>query len=549
MEEGEMPLSNHCENIISFYLNKCLSSTSITAKKTALQRKLDDLLRCADDAHAIDHLRSVLAPRHEFGAIIDQKSGIGSLSSAPSNTRIQLTALLGVLNGMRDSRLSPEVCGNITFVFDECIEHTSSDPKKTALREMKAHLLGMENDQAAIHYLEANMAADRPFGRSIDIKTGMGSLSGSPSNSRTQLEQLRLALNIHAPVQLLPRPLDSWMSGLDDDALLNQITMPGSHDAGVYNDPRDLANAPQKRGLNPTPLAWAICQKLSVYEQCKAGVRYFDIRVAKYDQAVWHATHDTGGIGAWGAKADKILDDLTRFIREQPTEVLFLKVTHTTDLLYIQHAIRKLSRYLYPDARTLEARHISIAEEKLRAVRGRILVIIENDSTYQGWDLVNHLGTDGHRYFPFTNIKKHEKDANSEPVVPAHSTELVIFGGNTGKSIQDMVHGQLDKACSHTRNPSNCLFQMSWTQMGGDIRSWAEKTDGEGGPHSTLQSLVACLRGADQTRLEDNATNTHFRSWRGGMLGRPNFVHMDFSCADSSRLIIELNHRWRRVVG
>ena len=65
-----------------------------------------------------------------------------------------------------------------------------------------------------------------------------------------------------------------WSASLDDNKALNQITMPGSHDATIYEDVISYA------GIGG-PKSWSITQNLNIYDQCMAGSRFFDVRLAK----------------------------------------------------------------------------------------------------------------------------------------------------------------------------------------------------------------------------------------------------------------------------
>lgn len=100
--------------------------------------------------------------------------------------------------------------------------------------------------------------------------------------------------------------LATWMSSLKDDALLNQIVLPGSHDAGTNG------------------MSWlGRTQQCSVKEQLSLGVRYFDLRVNRVedDYVIYHSIIN-------GARFDPILDDIASFIRENPSETLLLDFQH-----------------------------------------------------------------------------------------------------------------------------------------------------------------------------------------------------------------------------
>ena len=65
--------------------------------------------------------------------------------------------------------------------------------------------------------------------------------------------------------------LKNWMSDLDDNTKLNDIIMPGSHDAGMYK-------VTARKGLC-TKNHQAITQVGDIEMQLEDGTRFFDFRV------------------------------------------------------------------------------------------------------------------------------------------------------------------------------------------------------------------------------------------------------------------------------
>jgi hypothetical protein len=123
--------------------------------------------------------------------------------------------------------------------------------------------------------------------------------------------------------------LDSYRS-----KRLNQIVIPGAHDAGVYT-----ANTSFTR-----------TQSLDIGAQAADGCRFFDLRIAARANLSGGVTHRafhadpflvrslplTGnrnvqkfqmlsGFGAWGGKLTDILDQAADFVDKNPTEFLILK--------------------------------------------------------------------------------------------------------------------------------------------------------------------------------------------------------------------------------
>lgn len=97
-----------------------------------------------------------------------------------------------------------------------------------------------------------------------------------------------------------------WMKNINDDTYLNDIVIPGSHDAGSYD------------------MVWlGETQKYTIEEQLNVGVRYFDIRVNYKDgeYVIFHSIIN-------GVKFIPILNDIKEFIIKNPTEVLLLDFQH-----------------------------------------------------------------------------------------------------------------------------------------------------------------------------------------------------------------------------
>lgn len=107
---------------------------------------------------------------------------------------------------------------------------------------------------------------------------------------------------------------------------LNCISMPGTHDSGMYMTQR---------------LTWAtfagepvvLTQSASIYEQLMLGVRFFDLRFnfvgGRYTIAHGVSSWQTGTTfqGGYGPDLDTVLADIIRFMKDR-REVLILRFTH-----------------------------------------------------------------------------------------------------------------------------------------------------------------------------------------------------------------------------
>ena len=98
----------------------------------------------------------------------------------------------------------------------------------------------------------------------------------------------------------------NWMSNINDETLINEIVMPGAHDAGCYK------------------MVWlGETQQFNIEKQLQMGVRYFDIRVNKKDSeyVIFHSIIN-------GVDFIPILEAIKEFIINNPTETLLLDFQH-----------------------------------------------------------------------------------------------------------------------------------------------------------------------------------------------------------------------------
>lgn len=122
---------------------------------------------------------------------------------------------------------------------------------------------------------------------------------------------------------------------------LNQVIIPGAHDAGIYENITSTAQ----------------CQNLDIFEQAYAGVRWFDIRVAgvklgfgkdKNAQYEMRAIHGVGKgykhkeletkehkrlvLGGFGGRLEDMLKDARKFVETRPSEFLIFKISKSQNI-------------------------------------------------------------------------------------------------------------------------------------------------------------------------------------------------------------------------
>jgi hypothetical protein len=134
---------------------------------------------------------------------------------------------------------------------------------------------------------------------------------------------------------------------------LNQVVIPGSHDAGVFRS--NLGDLPHN----------VQTQELDIANQAHAGVRWFDLRIAtrkktqaergqspgQYEQRAYHldgllvrdnkAAHrggpvkshqNVGLLGGWGDTLERMLGQAKAFVEGHPQEFLILKISKSYNL-------------------------------------------------------------------------------------------------------------------------------------------------------------------------------------------------------------------------
>jgi uncharacterized protein (TIGR02145 family) len=120
-----------------------------------------------------------------------------------------------------------------------------------------------------------------------------------------------------APDRGLPYQLPDWMSMIDDDKYLSEITIPGTHDSGA-----DLHTSEQG-----TESKYTITQNFRLSNQLLLGVRWFDIRLG-YDSdgglSVHHANYYLH------KNFTDLLDAAEDFLSNHPTEVVIFMVKQET---------------------------------------------------------------------------------------------------------------------------------------------------------------------------------------------------------------------------
>jgi hypothetical protein len=158
---------------------------------------------------------------------------------------------------------------------------------------------------------------------------------------------------------------------------LCDVVFPGTHDAGIYGN--DLG------GVIKT-------QNLSIGEQAKAGVRYFDLRIinvktnGKLEQRAYHApgfsrkedkklgsyqTPATGG-GVGGDRLTQMLDQAREFVMKNPEEFLILRFSKCGDMEEVANqCILKLGDQRF-------ASNVNLNVATIASLQGKVIVVFDS---------------------------------------------------------------------------------------------------------------------------------------------------------------------------
>ena len=123
-----------------------------------------------------------------------------------------------------------------------------------------------------------------------------------------------------------------WMGAIDDDAYLNSMNIPGTHDSGMYY-------------CTDTTATYAITQYVDIASQLERGARIFDIRLRYGGNNKAAICHGAGSLLRYDAQVpaktkdeddkpytyDMVLSQIASFLNAHPTETVILTVQHESD--------------------------------------------------------------------------------------------------------------------------------------------------------------------------------------------------------------------------
>lgn len=265
----------------------------------------------------------------------------------------------------------------------------------------------------------------------------------------------------------------TWMKQLDDGIKLNQLIMPGSHDAGMSELHHCDLGSDMNTGMVKT-------QALNILQQLEAGSRYFDIRV-DYDHKELVTYHRSGSAGCNGQSLADVMDQAVTFIRSHPSETFILKFSHIRsnrgkEEEIIQRVDQFVSQMKYREYLFVQTDNlVNLAELPLGSFRGKFVLAFDYP------DYINVR--QGHfRYHDGFQVDKSETVVLKLLGYMPNITVCDSYSDTT--DLKKMEKDQLGKLDKYGGLGKEYLFLLSWTLtpgvgtfFGGSIEELAAKAN------------------------------------------------------------------------
>lgn len=121
-----------------------------------------------------------------------------------------------------------------------------------------------------------------------------------------------ISLFAFIPITYSKNDASNWMKKIDDEKAFFSLSIPGTHDSAALHSIADVAGK---------------CQDLTIKEQLKCGVRFFDIRLQLRHNSL-HAVHS---FVDQDLLFDDIVNDFYKFLLKNPSETLLVSIKKDAD--------------------------------------------------------------------------------------------------------------------------------------------------------------------------------------------------------------------------
>lgn len=329
--------------------------------------------------------------------------------------------------------------------------------------------------------------------------------------------------------------------GFFENNLLCEITIPGSHDAGITDDAYQSMWVGWKSNV--------VTQKLTVLQQAMLGSRFFDIRLKKRGGVIkthhspvdWPILNNFGGTGQ---NFDSILDEALSFVKTFGSEFLIIRLAH---LIGSEEILQGLNRWIIKNRSYVYRKSGNLANVPVRDLAGKLIFLVEKKSLFK-----SRMGqTDG-----FHTLYQNKDGMALEEVIDG----LCVCGSySNSRKLNVIVNGQLDNYMQHDHHRDNnelkrhlhCLY---WTATLGNIKGHTKKM------HKNFELCKQMANRQDLTgnlknipaigdvakwRTAINAANKARTKYSIASASAPNIILYDFISSDISKEIIGLNDLFR----
>lgn len=292
----------------------------------------------------------------------------------------------------------------------------------------------------------------------------------------------------------------NWMSQICNTTTLNQLVIPGSHDAGMS----ELHHCAPPVGAD----GYTQTQGGSIKQQLLDGSRYFDIRV-DYDHGelvTYHRTDKYGyGWGCNGQSLKAVLDETKDFLNTHNTEIAILKFSHIRDTeghnpADIKQKIDQFLNSYAADMYVNSASNVNLANLQLDNVQGKMILVFKYSD-----------------YISPSNGRFRYKDGSSA----ISDANFVVYDEYSDTADYDQMSAdQVKKWNDHGGLGQDFLFLLSWTLTPTPPGSWVETLAKEA--NSKLPEVMS------------QQINVNCK-------GKPNIVYIDYLNAESASVAILYN--------
>ena len=154
-----------------------------------------------------------------------------------------------------------------------------------------------------------------------------------------------------------------WMSHVDDDKYLDELSIPGTHDSGTCSVDNDTE--PQSSQVK--------CQQDYIPTQLLEGIRYFDIRLGKGDNpGIDHGMYYLLKKDAYFLHLSDVIGYFKTFLNENPTEALIMLVSRGNDEATDESVTTAFAKVLDDNPKLF---YTSSRVPTLGEVRGKIVLL------------------------------------------------------------------------------------------------------------------------------------------------------------------------------